>query len=306
MEKDLPERRKDMAGTKHLVFQEIINRGMYDDYLNFAAYMHIMQGMSYFNSALVFLQRPGAVCVKSEQTWLRDYDRTLRPGVTPIVIMKIGGPVSFVYDIADTVGEKVPPLFKNIMECHEVSTPLGELYSALQYVVREAGIYYSESPMGLRKYGESRCEFPNRLTFEHRGETKTTSYSVTINSTANETNKAAAILHEMAHILCGHFTCEDEKSVKTFKLPKRKDIDKNTAEYEAEKTAEYVCKAMGIEYDAEDYLKDYDTKNVDKTLSEPYILDAMQRLVDLMLKAGVDPHLVEEGQITDNSAKGGY
>ena len=83
-----------MAGTKHLVFQEIINRGKYDEYLNFAAYMHITQGMSYFNSALVFLQRPGAVCVKTEYAWLRDYERTLRPGMTPIVIMKIGGPVS--------------------------------------------------------------------------------------------------------------------------------------------------------------------------------------------------------------------
>ena len=283
-----------MVGTKHLVFQEIINRGRYDDYLNFAAYMHITQGMSYFNSALVFLQRPGAVCVKTEYAWLRDYDRTLKPGVTPIVIMKIGGPVSFVYDIADTVGEKVPPRFKNIMDCHEVTTPLGTLYADLQFVVRSTGIYYSESQMGLRQYGEAKCEYPTKLTVERCGNSKTTYYSITINSTANDTNKAAAILHELAHILCGHLPCEDEKSMKTFKIPKRKDTDKNTKEYEAEKTAEYVCKAMGIEYNADDYLKSYNTENVDKALSESFILDATQRIIELMLKAGIDPHLVEE------------
>ena len=283
-----------MAGTKHLVFQEIINRGKYDEYLNFAACMHITQGMSYFNSALVFLQRPGAVCVKTEYAWLRDYERTLRPGMTPIVIMKIGGPVSVVYDISDTVGEKVPRRFKNIMECHEVTTPLGKLYSDMQYIVRGAGIYYSESPMGLRQYGEAKCEYPTKLTVEHCGNNKTTCYSITINSTANDTNKAAAILHELAHILCGHLPCEDKESIKALKLPKRTDADKNTKEYEAEKTVEYVCKAMGIEYDADDYLESYNMENVDKALSESFILDATQRIIELMLKAGIDPHLVEE------------
>ncbi len=281
-----------MAGTKHLVYEEILNRGMYEDYLNFAAYMHITQKMSYFNSALVYLQRPGAICVKNEQAWFREYNRTLKPGVTPIVIMKIGGPVSFVYDISDTVGEKVPPRFKNIMECHAITTPLGELYSALQYVVKAAGIYYSECPMGLCKYGESRCEFPIKLTYEYRGNSKNTYYSITINSTANETNKSAAILHELAHILCGHLPCGDEKSMKAFKIPKRKCTDKNTNEYEAEKTVEYVCKAMGIDYNADEYLESHTTKNVDKVLSESFILDSSQRIIELMLRAGIDPHLV--------------
>ncbi|MCR5022254.1 ImmA/IrrE family metallo-endopeptidase [Ruminococcus sp.] len=206
--------------------------------------------------------------------------------------MKIGGPVSFVYDISDTVGEKVPPRFKNIMECHAITTPLGELYSALQYVVKAAGIYYSECPMGLCKYGESRCEFPIKLTYEYRGNSKNTYYSITINSTANETNKSAAILHELAHILCGHLPCGDEKSMKAFKIPRRKYTDKNTNEYEAEKTVEYVCKAMGIDYNADEYLESYTTKNVDKVLSESFILDSSQRIIELMLRAGIDPHLV--------------
>lgn len=281
-----------MANTKHFVFNEIMNRGKYDDYLNFATYMHMTQGMSYFNSALVFLQRPGAVCVKTEQAWLRDYDRTLKPGVTPIVIMKIGGPVAFVYDISDTVGEKTPIMLENIMECHEETTPLGDLYDNLQSVVRNAGIYYSESPMGALKYGESSCVYPTKLTVEKRGKSVTTYYSVTVNSTANETSKAAAILHELAHIFCGHLPCEDKEAMKALKMPKRTAPDKNTEEYEAEKTVEYVCKAMGIEYDADDYLKSYDTENVDKALSESFILDSAQRLIDLMLTAGVDPHLV--------------
>ena len=283
-----------MASTKHFVFKEIMERGQYDDYLEFATYMYITLGMSYYNSALVFLQRPGAVCVKSEHAWYRDYERTLRPGVTPIVILKIGGPVAFVYDISDTVGEKAPVRLKNIMEYHKVMTPLGSLYSDLIELVGLAGIYYSESPMGTVRFGEASCVYPTGLPLANGGKNRMTYYSVVINSTVNDTNKAAAILHELAHIFCGHLTCEDKEAMKTIKLPKHRDADKNTKEYEAEKTVEYVCKAMGIEYSADDYLEGYNTSGVNKALSESYILDSAQRLLELMLRLGIDPHLVEE------------
>lgn len=121
-----------------------------------------------------------------------------------------------------------------------------------------------------------------------------TYYSIVINSTANETNKAAAILHELAHIFCGHLPCEDNGAMKGLKIPKRMISDKNTMEYEAEKTVEIVCKTMGIEYSADDYLKYYDTANVDRILSGSYIMGAAQRLTDIMLKTGIDPHLVED------------
>ena len=285
---------KIMNSTKHLVFQEIMNRGLYDDYIKMATDMYLTQGMSFFNSALVILQRPGAVCVKTENAWLRDYGRTLKPGVTPIVIMKIGGPVAFVYDISDTIGDSAPVRLKNIMEYHDSTTPLGELYAYMPNIVKDAGIYYSETPMGALQYGEATCGYPAGLILEHNGKSTNTYYSISINSTANETRKAAAALHELAHIFCGHLPCEDKETMKAMKLPKRNDPDRNTKEYEAEKTVEFVCKAMGIDYDADDYLDGYDTENVNKPLSESYILGAAQRLIDLLLKSGIDPHVVLE------------
>ena len=119
-------------------------------------------------------------------------------------------------------------------------------------------------------------------------------YSVTISSTANDTRKAAAIIHELAHIFCGHIPCEDKEFMKSLKIPKRVEPDKDTAEYEAEKTVEYVSKTMGIEYDAEEYLKNYKTGKVDKAVSEAYIVDAAQRLIEIMMKCGIYPHPVED------------
>ena len=283
-----------MSSTRHEVYREIIERGLHEDYLRLASYMHFTQGMSYFNSALVILQRPGAACVKTAHAWMRDHGRTVKAGVTPIVIMKIGGPVSFVYDISDTEGERAPVRLKNIMEYHAFTTPLGKLYNDLQKVVKAAGIYYAEAPMGSVMFGESQfC--PEGYTVEYNGRRRTAYYSVVINSTANDSQKSSAIIHELAHIFCGHHPSVSKEYSKKMAIPLRRTVpDLNTMEYEAEKTVEYVSKMMGIEYDADRYLNGYDISQVDRSLSEVYILYATQKLTALMTDTGIDPHLVTE------------
>jgi hypothetical protein len=55
-------------------------------------------------------QRPGATLVLSEKYWEDKYKRKLREGAHPIVIMKIFGPVEFVYDIKDIDGINDDPI----------------------------------------------------------------------------------------------------------------------------------------------------------------------------------------------------
>ena len=295
-----------MGPTQALLFEHLEKHGKYEQFLEFAAYMHMERRMSFFNAALVIAQRPGALCVLTEHAWERDYGRTVKPNALPIVMMQTNGPVSFVYDISDTVGTRAPKKYKNILEEHERVTPIGDLYEDLIKVIRRDKIYYSEKPMGLCMHGETELsDVPLRI--ELRGKEYKTHYSVTINSSDTNTSKAAAILHELAHIYCGHFTIfgRDDKRIKDDQkkrgIPNRKKemyddntghlaiLDANTKEYEAEKTVELICRFLGLEYEANEYLDGYDMQNVDELLSRQFIYHAADKILDKLNDARITP-----------------
>ena len=277
--------------TKPMVYQYLIDNGLYEDYLNFAASNLFTNGLSYLNSALVICQRPGAVCVHTENRWYRDYGRTIRPGATPIVIVQPGGPVSFQYDIADTVGEEAPKIYRAVLNRKEIRTPVGERYDDLRRAAVKNGFYFSEKPFGLRQGGMSAVssEF---LPAEYKGKPFKTHYSITLNSSANDSRKAETILHELGHIYCGHLQ-SDEKHMKELGIPKRelKSCTADMKEYEAEKVCELVCRTLGFEYDSGEYLSGYDTENIDEAFSLSYIADAAEKIIRGMMSVGIIPVL---------------
>ena len=55
-----------------------------------------------FNALLAHIQMPGASYVAPAYRWARDYERRIRPGARPIVLLQPGGPVMFVFDVSDT------------------------------------------------------------------------------------------------------------------------------------------------------------------------------------------------------------
>ena len=211
-------------------------------------------------------------------------------------------------------GKRAPKKYKNILEEHERVTPIGDLYEDFIKVVRKDKIYFSEKPLGLCMHGETElCDMP--LTVELRGKEYKTHYAVTINSSDTNTNKAVAILHELAHIYCGHFTVaeQDDKHIRDDRkkrgIPSRKFemfddntgchafLDTNTKEYEAEKTVELICRFMGFEYDANDYLDGYDLQAVDDLLSRQFIYHAADKILEKLNNIGISPFPVVD---TDN------
>ncbi len=50
--------------------------------------------------------------VETEETWKNEYNRAVRPDVTPIVVLRPFGPIDFLYDAADTYGDELPEEMK--------------------------------------------------------------------------------------------------------------------------------------------------------------------------------------------------
>ena len=72
------------------------NGGFYKQLTNFVA--HFKQ-MGPYNSMLVKIQMPEAKYVLTEKEWKRRYNRVLTVNARPLVILRLYGPIDFVYEI---------------------------------------------------------------------------------------------------------------------------------------------------------------------------------------------------------------
>jgi hypothetical protein len=61
-----------------------------------------------FNCFLLHTQNPNLSYVATPFQWWSDFERKIKPDSRPMVILVPFGPVSFVYDLADTEGKRLP------------------------------------------------------------------------------------------------------------------------------------------------------------------------------------------------------
>ena len=78
------------------------NGGFYKQLTNFVAHF---KEMGPYNSMLVKIQMPAAKYVLTEKEWKRRYNRVLTVNARPLVILRLYGPIDFVYEISDTQKE---------------------------------------------------------------------------------------------------------------------------------------------------------------------------------------------------------
>jgi hypothetical protein len=114
--------------------------------LDLRAVMRRLPMLGPFNASLVHAQRPGAVYVAGAEQFARDFGRQLRPNARPLVILRPFGPVSFVYDVADTDG---PPMPDDVLDAFRLSGPVTEDgLSALTDLLPAKGVIYEEADLG--------------------------------------------------------------------------------------------------------------------------------------------------------------
>ena len=214
-----------------------------------------------FNAMLAHIQMPGASYVAPAARWARDYKRRIKPGARPIVLLQPGGPVMFVFDVSDTVPlPDAEPLPRNVTHPFEVLS--GRVDGELEWTMENAkrdGVYIAECDAGSQSAGQiGEVESGTFVYFQFRTlpypefcDVKVR-YELLLNARHSPEAKYATLVHELAHLYCGHLGTPNCKW-----WPNRCGLPKTEKEFEAESVAFLVCSRLGIENPSLEYLYGY-------------------------------------------------
>lgn len=237
----------------------------YDGLMKFVARFRFY---SPFNAMLVHVQMPGATFVAPPYRWLQDFGRRIKAAGRPLVILQPRGPVMFVFDVSDTEPTEnaipLPPEVKNPFDVRK-----GRIGKELETVIESAkrdGIRITNAPAGSQAAGSIRP-----VASDVRGVVKfcvgfdesrkpvfvdiPVRYDLVVNKNHNREVQFVTIVHELAHLYCGHLGTPDKKW-----WPDRNGLSLNTREFEAESVAYLVCSRANIDNPSEKYLSGYVAK----------------------------------------------
>ena len=192
--------------------------------------------LSPFNAFLIHMQDAGSTVVLTADRWIR-YGRKVNENARPMVILVPFGPVDFVYDISDTSGSEIPDLLVNPFITAGNVEP--SKYSLIISNVSNDRIYINESQM----YKSSAGYATNRQTDK---------FEIVLNSTFQLNEKFSTLIHELAHVYCGHLG-----KLKESWWDDRNHLDKDSIEIEAESISFLVCSRFGLKTSSEAYLAEY-------------------------------------------------
>ena len=234
------------------------------DYLDLLKFIAEFRFYSPFNAMLIHVQMPGARFVAPPHRWLR-WGRRIKANARPLVILQPMGPVMFVFDVSDTEPEKgAPPLPREVERPFEVLR--GEVGSVLERTIENAkrdGVLVADREAGSQYAGEIRAttkrEFLTVLTRERPSpvyQQIPVRYELLLNSRLSREAKYATLVHELAHLYCGHLGTPNPKW-----WPDRRRIPADVREFEAESVCYLVCSRLGIDNPSDAYLAGYVESN---------------------------------------------
>lgn len=203
-----------------------------------------------YNAFLIGVQNPAASFVASARTWAKSYRRRVKPDARPLVVLFPFGPVAFEYDVTDTEGEDLP---------HDALEPFaarGHLSptvwrNTLAHCRRlEIPLQYER--LSRQQAGVAVAELDRHAPRDPRGplpEPSVAAFHIGLNEDLPPEAMYATLVHELAHILCGHLgKRENDRWADERRLPRE------LRELEAESVSFLVCSRLGIDGGAARYL----------------------------------------------------
>lgn len=108
-----------------------------------------------------------------------------------------------------------------------------------------------------------------------------TNYAIVINENASDSSKASTIIHELAHILCGHLP-KGKKQMINFPNRSRESLSEGQKEIEAEMVCELVYKTLSIEYANSGYKSQYLKENKNPEVSLGVAINAADKIMKVL------------------------
>lgn len=241
-----------------------------------------------YNAMLLHIQKPGSNYVASASDWLNRFGRSIKPGARPMVILRPFGPVSFVFDLSDTEGNK--PFPNELLNPFGVEGKISNYeFQMLTRNLNSDWIRYSEADYGTERAGQIGTS-PSDIEVKIQKSTKEVwvqvLYDMVINKNHETEVKFATILHELGHLYCGHL---GSPNVKSKWWEDRRFLSIYEREFEAECVCWLLCERRGIKNPSAAYLNGYLEKNEEiPDISTDTILKAVA-IIESMINEKKEP-----------------
>ena len=196
-----------------------------------------------FNAMLLHIQKPGLTHAATARDWWGRFGCAPKLGARPLLILRVMGPVDFVFDILDVEGGEIPqdafsfPTFGNLSE---------ERFGEFIWCVAADRIVIKEVDAGDAAAGSI-----SLLSRSCAPKGKNT-YTLAYNRHHSPATRFVTVAHELAHLYLGHLGPDRGRRV-----PDRSHIDHALQEAEAECAAYLVARRNKIKPRSESYLASY-------------------------------------------------
>lgn len=196
-----------------------------------------------FNAMLLHIQKPGLTHAATAQDWWQRFGRVPKKGARPLLVLRMKGPVDFVFDVQDTEGKDLPadafsfPTFGDLSD---------HRFAEFMRAVSKEKIDLVELDAGDAHAGWI------RLLARSKNDKGKNFYQLGYNKNHDAPTRFVTVAHELAHLYLGHLGADNGRRV-----PDRRDTPHDLMEVEAEMAAYLVAMRNGLKPRSESYLSNY-------------------------------------------------
>ncbi|HOJ11463.1 MAG TPA: hypothetical protein PK733_12850 [Clostridiales bacterium] len=239
-----------------------------------------------YNAMLIHIQKPGSQYVASAAEWMRIFNRRVKTGARPLVILRPFGPVAFVFELGDTEGDE--PFPEDLINPFKVKGEVSDYYvKNLINNMKCEGISYLEADHGTSSAGFIKTCYEEKATKIIRNKKEIlikVLFEMVVNRNHPKETQFSTILHELGHAYCGHICSADPKLWIEGRF-----IPKNECEFEAESVCWLICERMGIKNPSAEYLSGYlNSNNEIPNISIDAVLKATG-IIETLIKENKEP-----------------
>lgn len=261
----------DQTGINELVSKISGYRRSFE-YLELLRFMARFRDYAPYNCFLLHMQNPHIGYVATVNDWLYRFNRRVKLDARALVILKPWGPVQFVYDLSDTVGDnQIFP--KEILQPFQTLGLVSpDMWHYTIQACRRDGIQVVQLSSSLKEAGRAiRLSSPEA---SQQSKMPDIQYRVEVNKELDLATRYTTLIHELGHIYAGHLGAQRKNW-----WSDRSSLPTSIEEFEAESIAYLIGKRLGLDSQSEKYLIGYLSENEEiPKISFKIILDVVSAI----------------------------